>query len=363
MKNILKSISVLGLFMILTFSSCQSEFNELISDEENLTKATPLTTLLARVSQTPTSKDNVIDSSSCFKVDLPVTVVVNGKEVIVREEKDYALVKNILSEFKDDDDNLRFVFPIKIIFKNFETKILNNPNDLQNVINTCNDDDDDDNGDDDGNEIECLKINFPITISFYNAQNQTPATVTINSNVDLYKFFEKFDNDDYSQINYPISVTTATGLQLIISSNSQLEEAIKIAKEVCDKDDDYDDDDDDDNDNTPISPNFTGVIKDGTWAVAYFFDDEDKTAKYADYRFTFKTDNIVSILGKGTTTTGMWKAYVDDNQNTLEMEFTAVDLKDLGDDWEIIEYGITKIRLKDRSGDDGELDYLTFIKK
>ena len=37
-------------------------------------------------------------------------------------------------------------------------------------------------------------------------------------------------------------------------------------------------------------------------------------------------------------------------------------LEKLGDDWEIIEYTSTLIRLKDVSGENGEVDYLTFVR-
>ena len=52
-------LSLVGLFLM----SCQSEENEVIQDTtQNLTNTSPLTTLVTRVTQNPTSGDNVMDN-------------------------------------------------------------------------------------------------------------------------------------------------------------------------------------------------------------------------------------------------------------------------------------------------------------
>lgn len=357
MKKLLKSISVLGLFSALMFASCQTEENIVIDSPQNLTKIAPLTKLISRVSQSSTSQDNVLDSTSCFTVNLPATVFVNGQQVVVQTPTDYTIVQNILNEFNEDDDSLTFVYPITITYANYDTQIIDNADELDNVTDGCGEDNDID-------EIECLLINYPITISFYDAANQNPSSITINNDTELYNFFNDFEDDDYAQINYPIAVTTSNGQQITISNNDQLEDAIETAEDSCndDGDDDIDDDDNDDSDNTPISPNFPAVLIDGTWSVNYFFDETDKTVNYVNYVFTFDVNGSINVTGSGLNLSGVWSAYVDDNENTLELDFSASQLEKLGDDWEIIEYTPTLIRLKDVSGENGEVDYLTFAK-
>ncbi|HLF52163.1 hypothetical protein [Flavobacterium sp.] len=355
MKKLLKSISVLGLFSTLMFTSCQTEENVVIDSPQNLTKIAPLTMLISRVAQSSTSQDNVLDSSSCFNVNLPATVFVNGQQVVVETAADYAIVQNILNEFNEDDDSLTFVYPITITYANYSTQIIANADQLENVIDGCGEDNDID-------EIECLLINYPITISFYDAANQTPSSITINNDAELYNFFNDFDDDDYAQINYPIAVTTSNGQQTTISNNDQLEDAIEAAEDTCNNDEDVDDDDNDDSDNTPISPNFTAALTAGSWSVTYFFDEVNETANYTNYAFTFNVNGSINVIGNGLNLSGVWSAYVDDNENTLELDFSASQLEELGDDWEIIEYTPTLIRLKDVSGENGEVDYLTFTK-
>ena len=360
MKFFLKSVLVItSILMMMTTTSCQNEENETITDDNaNLKKTSVLTSLLSRVAQDSTSVDNVIDGTSCFSVNLPVTVIVNNEQVTVSDATGYAVVQNILNEFDDDDDTVSFVFPITVTFANYTTTVINNEDQLDDIIDDCGEDNDLD-------EIECLNINYPITISYYNTGTQTPSTVTINSDADLYNFFENFDDDDYATINYPISVTNANGNQIVINNNSELEAEIENADSSCEgeDDDDYDDEDDnDDDDDTPIATMFLTNIQTGTWRVTYFYDNTNKTANYEGYNFTFNPNGTIAVVSGNTNFSGQWDAYVDDNEDTLEIEFSASQLEKLSDDWEIIEYSESQIRMKDVSSGNGETDFLTFTK-
>lgn len=357
MKSFFKSVLLIASISIFTLTSCQNEDTQISTDDSaNLTNTSALTGLLSRVSQDSTSIDNVIDSTSCFSVNLPVTVIVNNQQLTITDATGYAVVQNILNEFSDDDDDVSFIFPITITFANYTTAVITSNDQLDDIMDDCGEDNDD--------EIECLNINYPITISYYNAGSQTPSTITINSDSDLYNFFEDFDDDDYATINYPISVTDANGGQVVINNNSELENAIESAESSCDGDDDDDinDDDDDDSDNTVISTNFTTILQSGTWRITYFFDDTNETSNYSGYNFTFNPSGSISVISGSNSFSGDWDAYVDDNEDTLEIDFSASQLEDLSDDWEIIEFSETQIRLKDVSGGNGETDFLTFTK-
>lgn len=355
MKSFFKSVLLIATISMFTLTSCQNEDTQITTDDSaNLTNTSALTGLLSRVSQDSTSVDNVIDSTSCFSVNLPVIVIVNNQQLTISDATGYALVQNILNEFSDDDDQVSFIFPITITFANYTTAVITSNNQLDDIIDDCGEDNDD--------EIECLNINYPITISYYNASSQAPSNITINNDSDLYNFFEDFDDDDYATINYPISVTVANGNQVVINSNSELEDAIENADSSCDGDDDINDDDDDDSDNTPISPNFISVLQSGEWHVSYFFDNTNQTSNYSGYNFSFDTNGTIAVSVSSSNLSGTWEAYVDDNEDTLEINFPSSQLEDLSDDWEIIEFSATQIRLKDVSGGNGETDFLTFTK-
>ena len=129
---------VLLLISVLFLSSCQTEESEIIQDDnnENLTRNSSLVNLMMRVSQNPTSQDNVLDSSSCFSVVLPVTVIVNGQQILVDSPSEYQTVQNAIDAFSNDDDIVNFIYPITVQFQNFSTQVVQDADDLDNILLT-----------------------------------------------------------------------------------------------------------------------------------------------------------------------------------------------------------------------------------
>lgn len=118
-----KSIFLFSVFFLIL--SCQNEESEIeIDTTSTLTSKAPLFQLVARVVQNPTSFDNVLDNSSCFTVQLPVTVVVNAQQITVNDTVDYQLVQDVIDASSTDDDIVNFIFPITIQFQNFETQVV-----------------------------------------------------------------------------------------------------------------------------------------------------------------------------------------------------------------------------------------------
>lgn len=335
-------LSIVGLILL----SCQSEENEVIQDAtQNLTNSSPLTTLVTRVTQNPTSNDNVLDNSSCFSVVLPVTVIVNGDNILVSTESDYQLVQDAIDAFSTDDDIVNFVYPITIKFQNFSTQVLQDSDDLDDVIDNC--------GEDDGfDEIDCITFNFPILINVYDANNQLANTITINNNVELYNFLENLEDNEYIAIQYPISLIDSNGITITITNNNQLEDAIEDSIDDCD----------DSPSGGGGSLILSSIITDGTWYVSYFFDDTDETSDYTGYNFTFNTSGTALAIKNTTTINGTWSNYIDSGDEKLEFSFDGTILDELEDDWEIIEFTATQIRLKDVSGGGGGTDYLYLTK-
>lgn len=337
------------LLVILPFfvASCQKEENEVVQDTtQNLVNTSPLTSLISRVSQNATSADNVIDSSSCFSVQLPVTVIVNGDEVTVATEADYQTVQDAIDAFSDDDDIVNFIYPITIQYQNFSTQVLNNSDELDDVLDDCGEDDDFD-------EIDCISLNYPIVINIYDSNNELASTVTITTNAQLYNFLENLEDNEYVAINYPISLVNSNGSMVVITSNSQFEDVIEDSIDDCD---------DDSSGGGSGDSAFSDVISSGTWYVSYFFDDSDETSDYAGYNFTFSTSGSVTAVKLATTINGNWDNYIDSGDDKLELSFDGSTLDEIDEDWEITEYSSTVIKLKHVSGGGGGTDYLYFTK-
>ena len=335
------NLSLIGLFLM----SCQTEENEVIQDpNQNLTNISPLTTLMTRVTQNPTSGDNIMDNSSCFSVVLPATVIVNGQNIVVSTQADYQTVQDAIDAFSNDDDIVNFIYPITIQFQNFSTQVLQDSDDLDDVIDDC--------GEDDGfDEIDCVSFNFPIVINVYNANNQLANTITINNNTDLYNFLENLEDNEYVAIQYPISLIDSNGVNVTITNNDQLEDVIEDSIDDCD-----------DSPSGGGSSALSSIIVDGTWYVSYFFDDTDETSDYAGYNFTFNVSGTATAVKNTTTINGSWSNYIDSGDEKLEFSFDGSVLDELEDDWEVTEYSATQIRLKDVSGGGSGTDYLYLTK-
>ncbi|AXG70933.1 hypothetical protein KORDIASMS9_03188 [Kordia sp. SMS9] len=465
-----------ALFLALVFTSCRTEDMEVIEapQEQTLDINSPVKTLMQRTATNDGSFDNIIDNANCISVQLPVTVVVNGLQIIVDSEDDFETIEAIFEEFEDDNDDLIIEFPITIILVDFTEVVINNAAEFATFTDNCageNEADDD---------IECLDFNYPIVASFFNTNNELIETISIMNDAQMYAFIENIDVNDIITVQFPISVTTYDGETITINNFAELENVINTYDDACDEDDDNDYDDDDcdnctndqlatvlsqcsnwtvdklernDNDledmyvgykfnfatdgsvqvafgndtftgtwqssgsgngitvaiTIPDLPDFNaswnlheieqegdetkvdlrlgddrlrfesdcsstgnnGIVDDtalvnaltmGDWYITYYFDETDETADYADYKFNFSSDGSATANLMGAITDGFWNTGVgDDTPLELNLNFgTTIPLDELAEDWDVLEVTNDIIRLKDVSGGDGSIDYLTF---
>lgn len=250
MKNLTKIFFAASLICLLSLTSCQ---NDSSPSSNTITANSTLKTLLSRVTQKRTSSDNAIDSTSCFTIKLPVTVIVNDQEVVVATTADYQAIVAVFSENNDDNDHINFVFPITIIYADFTEVVVTSSSQLHQLKENCEaddvDNDEDESNDDDDNGINCISLTYPFIISTTN--NSNPVDVTINNDHDLYVLLDTVQGSTSVTINYPISIVDASGVTIVVENNNQLEENIVEATSDCgnhDSDDDNDNDNDDNHD-------------------------------------------------------------------------------------------------------------------
>ena len=141
---------------------------------------------------------------------------------------------------------------------------------------------------------------------------------------------------------------------------------------ACDKEDDSQN-----NDGTSADQ-VAAIAANGAWSITYFYDtDEDETANFSGYTFTFNANGAVIATNGSDTVDGVWSVIDsssnsssdDDGNSTDDDDFNLFfdvpatsDFEDLNDDWDIIEVTANKIELIDISGGNGGTDYLTFTK-
>lgn len=328
-----KAVLLIG---ALTFSSCQEEFEEVITSntEEASFQATSGTAnLMQRTAFRDGSFDNIVDGASCFALNFPYTVNVNGLDITVDSREDLRLIEEIFDEFDDDDDVLEILFPITITLADYSEIVINNEEELRELARQCVE-----GGDDD--DIECIDFVYPITLFTFNVDQQQTGTVTINSDRELRFFFRELDDDDFVSIQYPVTLIQFDGTEIQVNSNEELEAALDRAKDACDEDDD-DDYNDDDFDEERLE----NLLQECPWTVlSVKRNGMDQTPQYEAFLMTFLEDGVVRVRDRnGNVLFGEWD--LDDDDDYIELDLSFDTLVDFDLDWKVYEVEAGKIRL------------------
>jgi hypothetical protein len=124
------------------------------------------------------------------------------------------------------------------------------------------------------------------------------------------------------------------------------------------------------NSNTNNPSSIINIVNNGTWRITYYYDtDQEETNNFNGYNFTFGANNVLTASNGTITYTGTWSITDsnsnDDSLSDLDFNITfgnPAQFVEISDDWEIMEKSNTVIKLKDVSGGNGGIDYLTFTK-
>ncbi|WP_447637900.1 hypothetical protein [Flavobacterium microcysteis] len=228
MKKVLQSILVLSCICIAVFVvSCQDEENETRQNEETLSKTAPLTGLMKRVSVNATVDDNIIDSTSCFSVKLPVNLIVNSQAVTINTENDYHLVSDIFEMTDADQDYVDFVFPITIIYPDYSEVVVQNETQFNTLKEACQE------PEPEQRNIGCISIHYPIRVFGYNSNYQLAHTYTIRNDMEFFLLLFNLNATEFYAVDYPIIITNADGNQVTIRNNIEMTGAIMAAIEDC----------------------------------------------------------------------------------------------------------------------------------
>lgn len=324
--------------------SCQDEFeNETQSPENSISKTATLATLLSRVSQNRTTFDNIIDGTSCFSIQLPVTITVDSDLIKIESESDYKIVKALIDESSSDDDDVQFSYPITLVYRNYKSVQVNNKDEFENILKNCTETDD-------FQEIDCININYPISINTYDKNNQIALTLTVKDNIELFNLLENMNDTDLLSVVYPLKITLADGEILSVNNNSDVLNLIESVIGIC-----YPED--------IIDNELSSEISKGTWFVSYFLDEsEDETSNFKNYNFLFSSNGNVTATKYSTIINGTWNIYNEGANQILKINFDDSNLEEIDAKWVVINSSATIIKLVTYSDNGGEIHYLTFSK-
>lgn len=271
-----------ALFIVLSLSSCQNEAIEINNPEtqEIIAANSALSSLMGRASANDGSEDNILDNSSCFSVDLPVTIIVNDITIVITNLEDLEQIEDLFSEFSDDEDILDFVFPITLIYSDYTELNIENQNQLENFISECDESEDD--------VIECVDFIYPISFSVFNSEFNLIETVAIQSDEELYMFLGDLEGDENALIvslNYPVTLQYGNGETVEVNTNEELAEAIEAAASNCGIDE---------TDNC-VQDDVLLSLLECPWNFT------DGTDAYDNYQLVFNSDGDLQITAGDTT--------------------------------------------------------------
>lgn len=340
--NVMKKLLLIPFFALLMFMSCQEEVVDVTepAEAEALVASSTLTSLMTSTSVKDGSYDNIIDKANCLSVDLPVTVVVNGVEIIIDSEEDFAVIEAIFDEFDDDIDDLEIIFPIKIILSDYTEMTINNREELIELAKQCygeNEEDDD---------IECIDFQYPISFSVYNTNFQIIDVVTVENDRQLHRFIKRVkEGEVFASINFPVTMELSDGSTIVVNNNQELQDAIQAAKDGCNEDDNNDYGDDD-----FTKDRLDALLMTCPWVVHEFERNQDNLIElYREYVIQFKENNVVKVRKRnGDILTGTWTTRVTDRGALIKLEFDT--LVDFTLEWFVYDLEAGRLKLYQEGG-------------
>lgn len=339
MFSLQKYLAVIPLLFLL---SCQSEIDEQDNNlQGTITPVSPLTSYLQRIAMVKTVHDNIIDKSNYCTIQFPYSVTVNNAKITLNTTADYQKVVDNVNASTTDDDIVKIDFPVTMVYYNYIEKFIPDATDFNSLIDYWN------LYPDLLSKINGLNINYPITINSYNSSNQSASSTTIISDQAFFYFIKNLSASQYISLQYPISIVDYNYQPKTISNNQEFEDAIKYAIDYCPE-------------NNIVSLDFEEVLTKGAWSIPYFFITSDKTSLYSGYSFVFKNDYTVVATKGGVSETGQWSINMYSGVKSLQLDFSSTLLSKLDSNWTLFEFNNSQIRLRNVGINS---NYLYFEKK
>lgn len=330
---------------LLGFASCQDEEDvQSVDNSQSLTKDAPLSILMRRVTQNPTNFDNILDGTASFSVVLPVSITINGQYIHVVDNNDLAFVKSIKNTSTTDDDVVHFGFPITLKRPDYSETIIQNQTQYDAFLSSCG-------SDSNFHEISCVGFKFPVQVKLYNTSTQSASFKKLYTKAEMYSYILSVNADEIYSITYPAEMQKPDGTWFAVNNNADLQSFIESNINTCESVS---------NQNT-----FSEVVSQGTWYVSNFMDEgHDETYEFNGYTFVFNANGTTVATKNSMNTYGTWETFPHDGHTKFEINYTNPNgtLHYLEEDWIVVEYSSTTIKLSHQSGGGGEYHLITLTK-
>lgn len=213
-------------FLTVFLYSCQSDEIKVIENEgENLVPGSELAIQLMRVTQFPTSADNILDGTNCFAVKLPVAVLANGQPLFIQTEAHYQLIEDVFNLSPTDEDTVTVFFPVTVIFPDYSEAVIESQ-EAWNLAAGCS-------GVNALGDLSCIRFGYPVSMNTYDVNNRIADIEVIYSKEEVYNFITTMDEDTLASVAYPIRILAPQNVQFDSGDNALLLNAISQFEQQC----------------------------------------------------------------------------------------------------------------------------------
>ena len=341
----LKSILGIALLSTFIFISCQEEEDVMVGDDPNQSADTnsadsSTSNFLARNTANDGSDDDILDGSSCSTIILPVIAEVNGQELAITNQSDFALITNIFAELTNDDDTVTLQFPFTVMLSNYTELVITNQQEFEELQQVCEEADQTEE-----DAISCLEIDYPITVLTFDANSEQTGSVVLEGNQQAYAFVENLDEDDFFSISYPLTLMAEGSSSTTVTSDAELENAL----EGCEAEDDLQEELE--NEAKVKADQLEDILTDTTFKVESGIDaGVEFTEDFLDFTFEFKNDGEVIVKNTLTNLIEELEGEFDVESDTnvvLELSFLSnSNFEILNNQYEVVNQADGRIELQ-----------------
>ena len=326
--------------MTILFQACQSEENITTGENPNASSSTSTTAQnFQRVAQNDGSSDDFLDGNSCTELLFPITASINGQQITLISEADFALALQILGEFNNDIDVVEFNFPINVRTSNYTEVTVNTQSEFDALVQECQ------NLENQGRDaISCIDFDFPITMLTYDVSLEQTGSVVVQSEEQLFNFMTGLDGDELFAVNYPISATLSNGTSVQLNSDAEFQNAISTCVQFEEEQDAASD----------LAADVEAIISESTFRVESFVVAGVNTANdFANWSIEFTNDLKAVATNTVNTTLGQIEGTYSVTSET-EVFFNIVFANNtavsaLGNEWIVESFSSTTVNLRSKT--------------
>jgi len=309
--------------LTMVLSSCQFEDDNLILDPNfTLDGSSALTSNIKNLTQNSTTFDNFIDGTSKVRVELPFDIIINDAiEFRLEETIDYQNLIDVL-EATPIEDAIDLVFPLNVSGIDHITTNVDSKNSFESLLQELPE----------SSQINCLNINYPITIQYYSALSTQIANESVFNDAQLFNFLNNLINEGiFYEFEYPIEATTAEQNETLIYSNEEFATLYSDLPNFCIETAIYENNELLSNPDNPEE--FSGFMTSGMFAINNFMIGNQGSIEFNTSSFTFNGngqifDNEINV--------GTWQVFLSNDVLILDLQFNDETYTSLENEWYIM---------------------------